>query len=163
MQVPPRQFDKSYARCLCEMHFAAKTCPRLLHFFLPEMTSEKEAQQFHSDDVSLLRLRWCFWLVEVDFPGGATNEKHHSDLVSNASLVWDFCARFSKVISQGNQWWRLKLSAVFSWYLMNTLVLMFLTGNSWENWNTCSCVLRSQAGSLRQCQWPVALWTRLMK
>ena len=33
-------------------------------------------------------------------------------LVSDASSVWNFCARFSDVISQGNQWWCREMSAV---------------------------------------------------
>ena len=33
-------------------------------------------------------------------------------LGSDASSVWNFCARFSDVISQGNQWWRREMSAV---------------------------------------------------
>ena len=33
-------------------------------------------------------------------------------LGSDASSVWNFCARFSDVISQGNQWWRRKMWAV---------------------------------------------------
>ena len=35
-------------------------------------------------------------------------------LGTDASSVWNFCARFSDVISRGNQWWRLEMSAVFS-------------------------------------------------
>ena len=31
-------------------------------------------------------------------------QKHYSDLGSDASSVWDFCARFSDVIWRGNQW-----------------------------------------------------------
>ena len=44
----------------------------------------------------------------------STNQKHFPDLGSDASSVWKFCARFSDVISQGNQWWRREMSAVFS-------------------------------------------------
>ena len=33
-----------------------------------------------------------------------TNQKHYPDLGSDASSVWFFCARFSDVISRGNQW-----------------------------------------------------------
>ena len=32
------------------------------------------------------------------------------DLGSDTSSVWNFCARFSDVISWGNQWWRRGLS-----------------------------------------------------
>ena len=34
----------------------------------------------------------------------STNQKHHSDLGGHASSVRKFCARFSDVISWGNQW-----------------------------------------------------------
>ena len=39
-----------------------------------------------------------------------TNQKHHTDLGSNTSPVWNFCARFSDVISRGNQWLRRDMS-----------------------------------------------------
>ena len=32
----------------------------------------------------------------------------------DASSVWNFCARFSGVISRGNQWWCREMSSVFS-------------------------------------------------
>ena len=44
----------------------------------------------------------------------STNKNHYPHLGSDASSVWNFCARFSDVISRGNQWWRGKVSAVFS-------------------------------------------------
>ena len=33
-----------------------------------------------------------------------TNQKHNPYLSSDASSVWNFCARFSDVISRGNLW-----------------------------------------------------------
>ena len=33
---------------------------------------------------------------------------------NDTSSVWNFCTRFSDVISRGNQWWRRVMSAVFS-------------------------------------------------
>ena len=39
------------------------------------MTSEKRVQKFHTDDLSLPWSRWCFWLVEADFPRCMTNQK----------------------------------------------------------------------------------------
>ena len=75
------------------------------------MTSEKRAQKFHTDDALLPRFVWCFWLAEATFTRGTTNQKHyHPDLGSDASSVWNFCARFSDVISWGNQWWSRGLS-----------------------------------------------------
>ena len=43
-----------------------------------------------------------------------TSQKHYPDLGSDASSVWNFCARFSDVISRGNHWWRREMSAAFS-------------------------------------------------
>ena len=34
----------------------------------------------------------------------STNQRNHTDLGSDESSVWNFCACFSGVISQGNQW-----------------------------------------------------------
>ena len=60
-------------------------------------------------------------LVESSFPRGATNQKHYPDLGSDTSSVWNFCARFSDVISRGNQWWRREMSTVFSGWLFCSL------------------------------------------
>jgi len=46
-----------------------------------------------------------------------TNKKHYRKLGIGTSTVWNFCSHFSDVISQGNQWWCWKMSAVFSGYL----------------------------------------------
>ena len=51
--------------------------------------------------------------AEANFPRGTTNQKHYPDLGNAASSVWNFCARFSAVISGGNQWWRCEMKAVF--------------------------------------------------
>ena len=58
--------------------------------FLHEMTSEKRAQKFHSDDASLPRSGLCFWLVETNFPRGTTNQKHYPDLGNDTSSAWNF-------------------------------------------------------------------------
>ena len=42
------------------------------------------------------------------------NQKHYSDLGSDVSSVWNFCACFSDVISGRNHWWHRGMSAVFS-------------------------------------------------
>ena len=61
---------------------------------------------------------WCFWLAEENSPRRATNQKHFPGPVSDTSSEWNFCARFSDVISRGNQWWRRVMSAVFSDYTL---------------------------------------------
>ena len=69
------------------------------HWFPREMTSDKRAKKFHTDDVSLPRSWKCFWLVEANFLRGTTNQKHWPRS-GDASSVWNFCARFSEVISR---------------------------------------------------------------
>ena len=59
---------------------------------------------------------WVVLLIAI-FPQLTTNQKHHPDLGIGTSSVWNFCSHFSDVISQGNQWWCWKMSAVFSGYL----------------------------------------------
>ena len=69
-----------------------------------EMTSDKRAQKFHADDVSLPRsgLSASDWL------------KQYPDLGSVTSSVGNFCDHFSDVISQRNRWWRCEMLSVFS-------------------------------------------------
>ena len=63
--------------------------------FPREITSEKRAEKFHTDDASLPRSDW----LEICF-----NQPH---LGNDTSSVWNFCTRFWDVISRGNQWrWR---------------------------------------------------------
>ena len=83
-------------------------------WFSREMTSIERAQKFHTDEVSLSRSGQCFWLVEVNFLRGTTNQKYYPDLASDTSSVWRFCRHFSDIISRGNQWWWREMSAVFS-------------------------------------------------
>ena len=59
---------------------------------------------------------WVVLLIAI-FPRQTTNQKHYPDLGIGTSTVWNFCSHFSDVISQGNQWWCWKMSAVFSGYL----------------------------------------------
>ena len=64
------------------------------HWFPSEMTSEKQAQKFHTDDATLLSSITCFWLVEENFPHGTTYQKHYPNQGRVASSVWNFRARF---------------------------------------------------------------------
>ena len=77
---------------------------QLTDWFPHQMTSEKWAQKFHTDDASLLRSGQCFWLVVLHEKFDSTNQKLYPDLCSDESSVWNFCASFSDVIRQGNQW-----------------------------------------------------------
>ena len=48
---------------------------------------------------------WVVLLIGwINFSRGTTNQKHYPDLGSDASSVWNFCARFSNVILLVNQW-----------------------------------------------------------
>ena len=61
------------------------TLPR----FPRQMTSEKRAQKFHTDDASVPRSGKSFWLVVPRRKFYSTNQKQYSDLCSDASSVWD--------------------------------------------------------------------------
>ena len=54
--------------------------------FPREITSEKWAQKFHTDDASLPRSGYHFWLVEANFPRDTTNQKHYPDLGSDTLI-----------------------------------------------------------------------------
>ena len=56
------------------------------------MTLRSERVKFHTDDVSLPRSGWCFWLVESNFPRSTTNQKHYQDLGSDALSVYGIYA-----------------------------------------------------------------------
>ena len=87
---------------------------RSYQWFPRQMTSEKQVQKFHTDDVSLPRSGYCFWLVVPHGKFDWNNQKHYPDLSSDASSVWNFCACFLKVIWWGNQLYSRQMSAVFS-------------------------------------------------
>ena len=72
------------------------------HWFPPQMKSEKRAKKFPTDKT-------------IDY----------LDLGSDASLVWNFCARFLDVIWGGKQWWRREMSAVFQGYESNVCQYMY--------------------------------------
>ena len=104
---------------------------RRYHWFPRRTTSEKQVQKFHADDASLPRSRQWFRLVESNFSRGMTNLKHYPDLGSDASSVWNFCARFSDVIWRGYQWQRRQMSAVFSGQLLVRLCcILNLSGHT---------------------------------
>ena len=65
------------------------------------MSSEKRARKFSSDDVSLLRSGYCFWLLLTWLSKFSANQKHYPDLGSDSSSVWNFCSPPSDVISRG--------------------------------------------------------------
>ena len=71
------------------------------HWFPREMTSEKRAQKFHTDDATLLSSIKCFWLVEENFPPCMTNQKHYPNQGRVASSVWNFRARFCQTSIPG--------------------------------------------------------------
>ena len=90
-------------------------------WFPRQMTCEKQAQKFHTEGMSLPRSWYCFLLVVPHGKFDSANQKHYPDLGSDASSVWNLCARFSDVIWQGNQgtWQCCQMSAVFSGYLLS--------------------------------------------
>ena len=93
------------------------------HFATPplasrEMTSEKQGQKFQDRNRLLILMMRHYpdlgsasdWLKKF-----SANHKHYQDLGTHLSSVWNFCSRFSDIISWGNQLWRRReMSAVFS-------------------------------------------------
>ena len=72
------------------------------------------------------------------------NQKHYPDLGCNASSVWNFCGRFSDVISQGNQWWGRETFFSRPWGYRLTKValvpspsgrLLWISDSPREKWN----------------------------
>ena len=88
-------------------------------------------------------IRWCvttqIWVVLLigwnKFPRGTTNQKHYPDQGRDTSSVWNFCARFSDVISRRNRWWRLEMSAVFSGYGSSSRTVI-VNDNIWASFQT---------------------------
>ena len=85
------------------------------HYATPpprEMTSEKQAQKFHTVDASLPRSGSCFWLVEGNFqPIRSTTVI--LKVTRHQHGIFALVCR-SDVISWGNLWWHRETSSVFS-------------------------------------------------
>ena len=81
----------------------------------------------------------------------STNQKHYPDLGSDTSSVWNFCARFSDVISRENQWWRHEMTAVFTgkWLF---LFHFFLSGDSSAAAGSVGRTGKSQGANSGVCQ-----------
>ena len=74
----------------------------------------ERTEKFHTDDVSIPRYEYCFWLVKANFPRSTTYQKYYPDLGSDTSPVWNFSVRSSDIfIAWGNQFGRREMSAVF--------------------------------------------------
>ena len=68
-----------------------------------EMMSDKRVQEIPFWWRNSTAKIWVVLLIGWKF--SSINQKHYPDMGSDASSVWNFCARFSAVISRGNQWW----------------------------------------------------------
>ena len=91
------------------------------HFATPpwfprEMTSEKRAQKLYTDDASLPRSGWCYWLASANFQRGTTNQKNYSDLGSDVSSVWNHLRSFLRRHFAGKPGECREMSAVFPGY-----------------------------------------------
>ena len=58
--------------------------------FSGEMTSEKRAQKFRTDDVSLFFCVSAFDWVKQRVKFASANQKYYPDLVSDTSSVWNY-------------------------------------------------------------------------
>ena len=86
------------------------------HWFLRKTTFGNDCRNFILATSCVTTQIWVVLLIAI-FPWFSTNQKHYPELGIGTSTVWNFCSHFSDVISQGNQWWCWKMSAVFSGYL----------------------------------------------
>ena len=86
------------------------TILRQKQWFTREMTSEKRAQKFHTDDKPLAR-SGLVHLIGWKF--ASSNQKHYPDPGSDALSAEKFCVRSSDTISWGNQWVGREMFAVF--------------------------------------------------
>ena len=91
-----------------------------------------------------------FWLVEANFTSSTTNQKQCPEV----SSVWNFCARFSDVISWGNRWWRRKMLSAFSGYMerewyknRKNLYTIFTAINFHSHWNMAMPSLRVETNN----------------
>ena len=89
------------------------------HFTTPaEVSPRNNVWEMSAEIPHWWRVTTQIWVVLLTgwsrFPWGTTNQKHYPDPGSDPSSVWNFCAHFSDVISQGNRWWRREMAAVFS-------------------------------------------------
>ena len=70
------------------------------HSWFPwEMTSEKQVQEFHTDDMSLdaISASTSDWSCHMGNLHQLLNQRHYPDLGIDTTSVWNFCARFSKL------------------------------------------------------------------
>ena len=79
------------------------------HWFPREMTSEKRAQKFHTNDASLPISGQCFWLVEENFQAIRSTTPWYCRVIK-----MEFLYSFVRHHFVGNPWWRPEMSAVFS-------------------------------------------------
>ena len=87
------------------------------HFATPALISLRIDVETSAEIPYWWRVTTQIWLVLLVVSRGkfaSANHMHLPDLGSDASSVWNFCARFSDVISRGNQWWRCEMLVVFS-------------------------------------------------
>ena len=105
------------------------------HWFLRKMTFENGCRNFILATSCVTTQIWVVLLIAI-FPSLTTNQKHYPELRIGTSTVRNFSSHFSDVISQGNQWWCWKKSAVFSGYLT---IVQFLQGCDAAGWDPSSC------------------------
>ena len=113
------------------------------HFVKPPLVSPwNDVWQTTAEIPYWWRVITQIWVVLSIGPAAwefaSTNQKHYSDLRSDASSVWNFCAPVSDVISRRYQRWRLEMWAVFSGYARENrwpLQTGFTTKGTKLSWN----------------------------
>ena len=110
IEIPIYEFTSKTLPMVCLLAWENSRYSRLQLWFSRELTSENRAQKFHTDDASLHRSGWCFWLLAlVKF--ALTNQKHDPDLGIDSS---------PDVISRKKQWRRRENVGGFLWLFVST-------------------------------------------
>ena len=115
---------------------------RRCHWFSRQMTSEKRAQKFHTDDASLPRCGKCFWLAENLLPPirGTTQiwivKRHQygiSALVSQTSFRGNTVVASRNVDCFRRLLWRL-LENLLAGYVKSSLHAHYLVTYNFNSW-----------------------------
>ena len=120
----------------------------LQYLFTLKVASAKQAQKFHTNDMSLPRSQGCFWLAEANFPCGMTNKKHCPDLIDQKSSVQNFCVLISRTSFHVEN----SYSITICWLLSHTRLDDLDNWGDRNLWSFQSLILLGQLQWSRQYQ-----------
>ena len=90
------------------------------HLAMPLVSPRNDIWETSAEIPYWWRVTTQSWVVLlIGWSKFSDNRMQNPDMVSVASSVWNFCPHFWGVISQGHQWWRRVMSAIFSGYYVS--------------------------------------------